>query len=534
MTNFEEQFKSKILTKFNGNIILDDIYINAKTNIYVKSTCGHRWSINPSNLLSRGTGGECIVCFGKNVGKNKLWSKLELDILKSNYDNMSNPEIQKLLPNRTINSIFNKAKELNLKKSDGFFHNTLEEVNTRIQSKYPELKLLSYTDASSNTSIIQNTICGHSWNVTTSSILTHGTQITCRTCNPSINSKRNISEITNKLQAINSDISCVEYTGRHSISTVRCNICGLTWDTIVGNVFQHKYGHICKSCHPTVVGSSIEEKNLLDFIRINYDGWIIENDTKNLEGQELDIVLPDLGLAFEYNGVYWHSEKFKDKNYHLNKTNTLKENIGYKLIHINSDEWKNKQNIVKSRILSLLGKTNRIFARKCVVKEILFPRDFLNENHIQGCGSPCSINLGLFFNNELVATMTFSKPRFTNDYDYELVRYCSKLNFTIIGGASKLFTYFNNNFIGSIVSYSDKRWSVGELYKKLGFEYSHTSEPNYRYYKGITSLSRYQCQKHKLKDLLPDIYSDNKTESEIMLEAGYYKVYDCGNDVWVY
>ena len=60
---------------------------------------------------------------------------------------------------------------------------------------------------------------------------------------------------------------------------------------------------------------------------------------KNLEGQELDIVLPDLGLAFEYNGVYWHSEKFKDKNYHLNKTNTLKENIGYKLIHINSDEW---------------------------------------------------------------------------------------------------------------------------------------------------------------------------------------------------
>ena len=129
--------------------------------------------------------------------------------------------------------------------------------------------------------------------------------------------------------------------------------------------------------------------------------------------------------------------------------------------------------------------------------------------------------------------MSFSTPRFTDKYKYELVRFCNKLNTSVVGGASKLLKYFRNKYKGSIISYSNKSWSIGDLYKKLGFSYSHTSSPNYRYYKGLNSLSRYACQKHKLKDMFPDLYDLDKTEDQIMSEAKYLKVYDSGNDVWV-
>jgi hypothetical protein len=532
MNKYEEEFKSKILNKFNGSICLDDVYINAKTNVFIKGSCNHRWIINPSNLLSRGTGQFCTTCFGKSCGKNKIWTADEINFLKLNYTTLTNPEIFNKL-NRTAPAIFAKAKELGLSKPDRFLHHSLDKVNIRIKDKFPDLEILYYNNNADKTSMIKNSRCGHTWEVSINSIFNSGSGSICRICYPAKNSKRSLDSINIQLEKKTKLVKCIEYGGIHNNSLFKCLFCGDTWISIANNIFVHDYGYICRKCNPNQ-GISFPEKELLEFIKNNYDGWIIENDRKTLSGQELDIVLPDLGLAFEYNGLYWHSDKFKNKTYHLDKSNLLKENIDYQLIHINEDEWDNKQDIVKSRILSLLGKTTKIYARKCILKEISFPRTFLDENHIQGHGSPSAINLGLYYNKELVAVMTFSKPRFSSNYDYELVRYCSKLNTTVVGGASKLFSYFNNNYLGSVVSYSDKRWSSGNLYKKLGFEYSHTSEPNYRYYKGNISLSRYQCQKHKLADLLKEEFDPELSEYENMTNAGYIRVYDCGNDVWVF
>ena len=240
----------------------------------------------------------------------------------------------------------------------------------------------------------------------------------------------------------------------------------------------------------------------------------------------------DLGIAFEFNGMYWHQENKVGKYYHQIKTDAV-NNYEYQLIHINEDLWVNKQNIVKSRIRSLLNVSDRVYARKCEVRQISYPKEFLNTNHLQGAGSPSSFNYGLFLNNEMVAVMTFSTPRFSKEYDYELVRYCSILDISVLGGASKLLKAFKIDHKGSIVSYSDRSWSKGDLYNKLGFKYSHTSEPNYRYYKHSKSLSRYECQKHLLKTKFPDSYKDELTEKEIMELERYYPVYDSGNDVWV-
>lgn len=326
-------------------------------------------------------------------------------------------------------------------------------------------------------------------------------------------------------EELSNTVECLdEYINNKTPILHKCTICNNTWYANPNNILSKESG--CPIC-AKLAQSSKAENELVSFIKENYSGWIIKNDRTLLDGKELDVVLPDIGLAFEYNGIYWHSEKFISRNYHLNKSIKVEE-LGYKLIHIFEDTWETRKDIIKSRILSLLGKSKKIYAKHCTIEELSECREFLDTNHLQGyCTS--SINIGLFNNGELVAAMTFGTPRFNNTYKYELIRYCSKLGYTVVGGASKLLKYFRDKYPGSIISYGNRMWGIPSIYKILGFRFIGFSEPNYRYYKGIHSLSRYQCQKHKL---VSEGYDSNKTESEIMKERGYLRVYDCGNSIW--
>src|SRR5690606_3197267 len=119
---------------------------------------------------------------------------------------------------------------------------------------------------------------------------------------------------------------------------------------------------------------------------------------------ELDIYIPEKKLAIELNGVYWHSSKFKDKNYHLNKTIEC-EKGGIQLLHIFDFEWEQKQDIWKSVIANKLGLTDRkVYARKCTVKDVPINDgyNFFQENHLQG-GLSKGKHIGLYHNDVLVS-----------------------------------------------------------------------------------------------------------------------------------
>jgi hypothetical protein len=111
-----------------------------------------------------------------------------------------------------------------------------------------------------------------------------------------------------------------------------------------------------------------------------------------------------------------------------------------------------------------------------------FVKKFLNENHLQGsCGYKIAYGL-CNEKNEVYSIMTFGKSRFDKNIEYELLRFCNIKNTSIIGGASKLLKHFERTYKpNSLISYANRDWSQGNLYKTLGFEYSHTSEPNYFY-----------------------------------------------------
>ena len=271
------------------------------------------------------------------------------------------------------------------------------------------------------------------------------------------------------------------------------------------------------------------------FIKNNYKGEILFNNKSIINPYEIDIYIPELKLAFEFNGLYWHNEEHRENNYHLNKTE-LCEKQGIQLIQIFEDDWLYKQNIIKSIVLNKLNKTiNKIFARKTEIKEVYDNKlisEFLDKNHIQGfVGS--KVKLGLFYEDELVSLMTFGNRRVamgkkaTNDGEYELLRFCNKLRTNIIGGASKLFKYFIKNYNPEeITTYADRSISQGQLYKTLGFTFNGKTEPNYYYIIDGIRHHRFNFRKDKL---VKEGFDSNKTEHEIMLDRNIYRIYDSGN-----
>lgn len=330
------------------------------------------------------------------------------------------------------------------------------------------------------------------------------------------------------------------YTG--NTLNVVCLECGGDY-TINRNSFRYRVSinvNPCTICNPINDTSSLQEKELQKIIMgfVGEDKCVL-NDRDIISPKEVDIFIPNKNLAIEYNGVYWHNELFVDKDYHLKKFLGCKSK-GVDLIQIFQDEWENKQEIILSLIKNRLGlnTTNVIYARKCKIKVVdnKTHNKFLNTNHIQGRVG-ASVKLGLYYNDELVSLMTFGKLRKSLgsnhiDGEWELIRFCNKLNHNVVGGASKLFKHFVKNYNPvKILSFSDNRFFNGDMYKMLGFKYEGYTKPSYFYVIEGVRHHRYNFRKDVL---VKEGFDKSKTEHQIMLDRGIYRVYDCGNKKWVF
>ncbi len=246
----------------------------------------------------------------------------------------------------------------------------------------------------------------------------------------------------------------------------------------------------------------------------------------------LDIYVPEKNLAIEFNGLYWHSEFKKEKEYHLNKTLGCRDR-NVDLIHIWEDDWINRKDILKSIICNKLDiVTDRVFARKCRVVDLGNEEvsNFLNSHHIQGY-SRFSKSIGLIYGDELVSVMSFGYRSINGKKEYELIRFCNKINTNVIGGASKLFSHFvkTNLDIDRIISYSDISIFTGNLYKKLGFYFVKRSQINYWWV--VDGIRRHRFSFNK-KKLVKMGYDPTMTEVEIMHSLNRYRVWGCGQDRW--
>ena len=301
----------------------------------------------------------------------------------------------------------------------------------------------------------------------------------------------------------------------------KCKKCGFICKKTL-QTFER--GSLCPKCYP--VNKSKAEIEIFEYIRELGFSNAINGDRSLISPKEIDISLKEKGFGIEFNGLYWHSDVVDstERGDMLYKTLKCKEKE-IKLMHIFSDEWEYKKEICKSMINNRLGLCQKVWARKCEVREIIkldFDK-FMNENHISGSVNS-SVRLGLYYNNELICAIGFRKPRQKkwSEY-YEISRFATSLNKVVVGGLSKLLKRFKNDFVGiKIMTYADRRFGEGLGYCAVGFEQKGDTGIDYWYSDGRQRYDRFIIRS-----------GGGLTEREKAADLGLFKVWGCGSNIWV-
>lgn len=287
-----------------------------------------------------------------------------------------------------------------------------------------------------------------------------------------------------------------------------------------GEFWQEASSHLsgcgCPKCNHIISKAEIE---IAEYVRSLYDGEVITNCRNMLtEHKELDIYIPSLKVAFEYDGMIWHSDRYRvDANYHLKKTEEC-ANKGIKLYHIFEYEWINKREIVKRKIEQILGFVNdeNNILNECNIMEINeeIAKDFNEKNNLQGHFAS-SLYIGGFYNGKLVSVISLSRE---NDNEWRLTRLTYNTNNDTI--IKKSMNYFIDKYKPhKIEVFDDRRWVVMQtdsIYNRLGFDFAEILPPDYGYTRGQNDY----INKEKIK--------------ECHLSNNHYKIYDCGsfNYIW--
>ncbi|AIM51295.1 hypothetical protein HQ81_0113 [Dickeya phage phiDP23.1] len=250
------------------------------------------------------------------------------------------------------------------------------------------------------------------------------------------------------------------------------------------------------------------------------------SDYNVLSGKQLDIYCPGHKLAIEFNGLYWHSEVFKEKRYHLEKTEMC-ESQGIQLIHIWEDEWVEKQDVVRSLLKAKLGiKTPVSYARqhKVVWGNMSGVREFLDAHHIQGSVSSTH-HLSLIDKAGVIqAVMLFTKRK----DGLELVRFASN---ECHGAFGKLLSHFRREFVGiPIYSFGDRCVvsRLSNIYLSHGFTEEEVQKPDYKYHKPGTFMREHKFGFRKDSFARMGYDVEGKTESQLATEAGLVRIWNCG------
>ena len=321
----------------------------------------------------------------------------------------------------------------------------------------------------------------------------------------------------------------------------QCQLCSTPF-TFSRQVFRQstKNGHdLCPTCHPRSSGRSQVE---IEFFEAIKELWptAIPNDRQVLGGKEIDVLIHELQIGFEFTGMFWHAEKQNPEKKHLLWKKQYAAAKGIKLYTVFEDEWRNSSELVLSRISSILGLgTTKVFARQCSLGVIHSKEraKFLRDNHLQGADSP-TVALGLTFENEVVCLASFKKTNVSkggNGAQWELSRFCTKKKLRVVGGASRLIKAFmttHNSECLDLISYADSRWSHGEMYKSIGFSFLAATAPSYWYLRnGYTKrVHRSALMKHTL---LKSEEDKALTEWELAQREGYDRIWDCGTTKWI-
>jgi hypothetical protein len=342
-----------------------------------------------------------------------------------------------------------------------------------------------------------------------------------------------VNDVVSILQISQPDFDLLSsYDKPNDRVSFKCKTCG-NEETLPTETLKYRIRQMqtpCSSCSNISGKGSHSEKAIAAWVRDELGLNVVENDRTIIAPMELDIVLPDKNIAIEYCGLYWHNDQRIDKDYH-DKKRKMCQARGYNLITIFEDEWVHKPDIVKNRLRSKLGKvTNRVGARKCsiVCLDSKTASNFINETHIQGYIN-ASVRYGLEYDGELVAVMTFVRGNVSKKVTgWELSRFSIKGDYSIPGAANKLFKKFREDHDPTeVTTFSDLRWNTGDVYVEMGFDMIGHTGLNYWYISKDTRIHRFNLRKKSNEP-------DNISETDLRRAQGWLRIWDCGNNKYVW
>lgn len=304
-----------------------------------------------------------------------------------------------------------------------------------------------------------------------------------------------------------------------------------------GEFFQTPNAHLCGQGCPVCggAGTSNAEREMIRAVLERFPNLTYRvNDRTLLSGDEVDLYFPDQRVAVEYNGAFWHSDERRKRSFHREKKERCVA-LGVELIHVYDYMWNTRREALLNMIGAKLGVFGeRLGARKLLVRELTGDEGlkFFKAHHIQG-GAASTCSFGLFDGDRLVSAMSFGKPRYNKDYEWELIRMCSLPGVMVQGGMGRLLRAFERAYGrpgDRICSFAQRDWSSGGAYHALGFSLVRETQEGYVWVnpRNLEWLPRYKTQKKKLEKLLGTGFNPEKTEVENMREAGYSRVWNAG------
>ena len=303
---------------------------------------------------------------------------------------------------------------------------------------------------------------------------------------------------------------------------------------------QSRYGYAWSCMRPEARGVSANDSKpnqafaeLLDKQNISYEReFPIKNRSYDFKvGNILIEVNP-----FPTHNSTWGIAKGEPTNpkYHFEKSQLAKQN-GYRCIHV--WDWDDRD-----KILMLLQPRTSLYARKLQLKEIsqLEANRFLKQFHMQNGSREQKVCLGLFREQELIEVMTFGKPRFNKNYEWELIRLCTRPGFRVVGGAEKLLKHFKDlKNPKSLISYCDKSKFSGEVYTRLGFTLKSSGLPSKHWYNTktgvhVTDNGLRMKGFDKLFGEVYGTYGKGTSNDELMRQHDFVEIWDAGQAVYVW
>ena len=221
------------------------------------------------------------------------------------------------------------------------------------------------------------------------------------------------------------------------------------------------------------------------------------------------------------DGLYWHSETNKVKNYHFDLRKAFEEN-GLKILQFHEDEIKSKPNIVKSIVNSKSGCIQeKIYARKTVVRIVSqsTANEFLENNHLMG--KIAAKHIGLYDGDRLVSILSYKIKKAVCHID----RFCSLCNVVVVGGYTKLLKALES-LVGAkeYMYWVDLRYGSGEYLLNHGFVWKKDTL-GWKWTDGTKTYNRLRCRANM---------DDRKlSEKEHAEELGWVRIYDAGQRLYV-